>query len=250
MIKWLWLVLFFLLVVVGKKRGIKTFFTFILSFLLIVTYIFLMYLGLNPIILAFIICILASIILLFFLNDNNIKTRSAFISVMVVLFTVFLLIYFVSKKANLGSFGEESLESIGFYNFEINYNMSDVLIGMYLVCIIGTIIDTSISISSAMNEVLENNKKINEKDLYRSGMNIGSDILSTTINTLYFALISTYIGFFMWHKGASIEYVINYKLFAKDVIQLLFAFIGSVLIIPITSYISSKLLLSKKDTYF
>jgi len=157
-----------------------------------------------------------------------------------------LLIYFISKKANLGSFGEESLESIGFYSFEINYNMSDVLIGMYLVCVIGTIIDTSISISSAMNEILENNKKIDEKELYQSGMNIGGDILSTTINTLYFALISTYIGFFMWHRSASIEYVINYKLFAKDIIQLLFAFIGSVLIIPITSYVSSRLLLGRK----
>ena len=244
--KVLLIILFILLLLVGKKRGIKTFITFVSSMLLIILYIILMSVGLNAIILAFIICILASITSIFFLNGNSLKTKSAFISILIVLFIIFILIYITSKKAVIGDFGIESLESIGAFNFDINYNMNDVIIGMYLVSIIGTIIDTSMSVSSAMNEVLENNKTISKEELYKSGMNIGGDILSTTINTLYFALISTFIGFFMWHRGSSIEFVLNYKLFAKEVIQLLIAFIGSILIIPITSYISSIILKNGK----
>ena len=77
-------------------------------------------------------------------------------------------------------------------------------------------------------------------------MNIGGDILSTTINTLFFALVSVFIGFFMWHRGMTWEQLVNYKIFANDMTRLLIAFIGSVMIIPVTALISSKLLLSNK----
>ena len=67
--------------------------------------------------------------------------------------------------------------------------------------------------------------------------------MSTTINTLFFALISNFIGFSMWHRNVGLEYIINYKEFAKLIIELLLSFVASILIIPITAYISSKLLI-------
>ena len=244
--KLLLLILFILLLAVGRKRGVRTFFSFIMSMLLIFIYIFLMVLGCNAIITAFIICILASLISLFFLNGFSAKTVSAFISVLIVQVITFIIIYIITVRANIGCFAEESLETIAGYNQGIGYNMSNVIIGMYLVSIVGTVIDTAISVSSSMNEVLENNPKIREHELFESGMNIGGDILSTTINTLFFALISVFVGFFMWHRGLSFEMIINYKLFADDAMHLLIAFIGSVAIIPITAYLSSRMLLNKK----
>ena len=52
-------------------------------------------------------------------------------------------------------------------------------------------------------------------------MNVGGDILSTTINTLFFAIISSFIGFFMWHRNSPIENIINHKVFTQTVIELL-----------------------------
>lgn len=250
MTKLLFIVLFILLLLVGKSRGVKTFFTFLICMFLIVLYILLMRLGFNAIITAFIICILASIVSLFFLNGMNTKTFAAFIGVVIVQVITFILIYIINKQANVGCFAEESLDTIAGYYHSIGYNMSNVIIGVCLVSIVGTVIDTSISISSSMNEVHENNPKLKEKELYKSGMNIGGDILSTTINTLFFALVSGFIGFFMWHKGMSFEQIINYKLFVKELVDLLIAFIGSVMIIPITAYISSRMLLSEKASIF
>ena len=248
--KILFLILFVLLLLVGKGRGVKTFITFLICMFFILLYIILMNLGCNAIITAFIICILASIVSLFFLNGFNTKTLAAFIGVVIVQVITFILIYVICKRANVGCFAEESLETIGGYYHGIGYNMVNVLIGVYLVSIVGTVIDTSISISSSMNEVLENNQKIKQKELYQSGMNIGGDILSTTINTLFFALISGFIGFFMWHRNMSFEMIINYKLFVNELIGLFISFIGSILIIPITAFISSKVLISKKANKF
>ena len=235
-------ILFLLLFLVGRERGFKTFVTFYISIILIILYILIMSFNVNAIILALIICILSTVICLFLLNGYNIKTKSSFISIMIILVLIFPLIFFISKNANIQGFSMEDIETIGYYSFDINYDMTNVVIGMYLVCIIGTIIDTSISISSAMNEVLVNNPKLSSKELFKSGMSIGQDILGTTVNTLFFALICTFIGFFMWHKELSLEYLLNYKVFAFDLIQLLISFIGSILIVPITSYVSSIML--------
>ena len=235
-------ILFVLLLLVGRERGFKTFVTFYLSIILIILYIIIMSFKANAIIVALIICVLSTLICLFVLNGNNIKTKSSFISIMIVLLFIFPLIYFVGKYANIQGFSMESIDSIGYYSFDINYNYTNVIIGMFLVCIIGTVIDTSISISSAMNEVLINNPKIDKNELFKSGMTIGEDILGTTINTLFFALISTFIGFFMWHKDTSLEILFNYKAFTFDLIQLLISFIGSILIVPITSFISSRMM--------
>lgn len=239
MISILSIVLFILLIIIGKSRGFKTFLILYLSLFLIMVYLFVMSIGFNAIINAVIICIIVSAITLFGLNGYNVKTKSSFKAIMIILLIIFLLIFFIGKNANIQGFSAESLESIGGYSFDLNYDMTDLFIGMYLVCVIGTIIDTSISVSSAMNEVYINNKHLNRKELFKSGMNVGKDILATTINTLFFAIVAEFIGFFMWHYGSSLGFIINYKSFVQEIIKLFLCFIASILIIPITSYITS-----------
>lgn len=245
MITILSIILFLLLTIIGKSRGFKTFLIFYLSLFLIVVYLFVMSIGFGAITNAIIICIIVSAITLFGLNSYNVKTKSSFLSIMVILVLITLLTLFIGKNANIQGFSPEALESIGGYSFDINYDMTNLFIGMYLVCVIGTIIDTSISVSSAMNEVYINNKHLNKYELYKSGMNVGKDILSTTINTLFFAVVAEFIGFFMWHYGSGLGFLLNYKSFAQEIIKLLLCFIASILIIPVTSYITSRLLIKE-----
>ena len=247
MISILTIVLLVLLILVGKTRGIKTFGVFYLNLFLIIAYLFTVGLGFNAVLHAVILCIIVSATTLFGLNSTNIKTKTSFVSILIVLVITFGLVLFIGKSANIQGFSAESLEAIGGYSFDIGYDMTDILIGMFLITTIGTIIDTSISISSAVNEVYVNNPDLSQKELFRSGMNIGKDILATTINTLFFALVAEFIGFFMWHSKATLSYIINYKAFVVEVSKVLLCFISSILIIPITSYMISRNLINKKD---
>ena len=241
------LILFILLLLIGRSRGLKTFCIFYLSIFLIIIYLYIINLGFNAITHSIIICVLVTLVTLFGLNGVNVKTKSSFKSIMIVLLFIFLITFFIGKNANIQGFSAESLEAIGGYSFDLNYDMTNVFIGMYLITIIGTIIDTSISISSALNEVHLNNMNLDKHELYKSGMNIGKDILATTINTLYFALVAEFIGFFMWHYGSSFSFLLNYKSFAQEIIKLSLCFIASILIIPITSYITSRALLKSDE---
>ena len=241
------LILLILLIIVGKKEGIKTYMCFYLNYFLIFIFMILISVGFNAIILSIIICLLVASVSLFLTRGRNIKTESSFISIVVVLLFMFFIIFFVGKSASIGGFSYESIEAIAGYSYEINYNMEDVIIGIVLMCTIGTIIDTSISISTALNEVYLNNKGIQFKELYKSGMNVGKDILSTTINTLFFVFLGGTVGLFFWHYTDSIEIFINYKALCQELIELLSCFIGSILVIPITSFITSKKLSKRID---
>lgn len=239
MIKILSLILLVLLILIGKKDGLKTYICFYLNYILLFIFIFSIILGFNAIIMSLITCVLASLISLFLINGSNVKTKSSFISINIVLFIIFIIILLIGKNANIQGFSYESIESIGVYSYNINYNMTDLIIGIILMCTIGTIIDTSISISTALNEIYLNNKKLNIKELYNSGMNVGKDILSTTINTLFFVFLGGIVGFFFWHINENFEYIINYKSLVQELIELLCCCIGSIMVIPVTSCITS-----------
>lgn len=239
MIKVLTLIFLILLLIVGKMKGLKTFICFYINYILIILYIIFISIGLNAVISAIVICLAVCFVSLFMINGNSIKAQMSFISICIVLLIMIIIVQFISRSANIQGFSADAIEGLTMYNLYINCNMTDVIIGVYLLCIIGTIIDTSISISSALNEIYVNNKKITLKDLFNSGMNIGRDILSTTVNTLFFVFLGGIIAFFFWHYRESFGYIINYKALVQEIIELLFCFISSILIIPITSFITS-----------
>ncbi|HOO67869.1 MAG TPA: YibE/F family protein [Bacilli bacterium] len=238
-------ILFILFVLIGKNRGIKSFISLLLNFLIISITLLLIYFGLNPIITTMISCILISLITIFYLNGINIKTKASLISIMIVLILIFISILLLNNKLCIEGFSYESIEEIGSFSYNINLNMKQIVIVVILFSIMGAISDTSMAISSAIYEINENTPEMNKKELFTSGMNVGKDILGTTINTLFFVFISVFIGFFVWHYGENIIDIINDKEFVKEVIQVLFSFIGCILIIPITSLITVRMLKNK-----
>ena len=123
MIKLLFLILFVLLIVIGQERGVKTFLLFFSGLLLIAFYIIIVSAGVNAILLALIMSILITIIELFGLNGYNVKTKSSFLSVMIVVFVVGLLLYFVGMRADIQGFSTEDIETIGAFSFNINVNI-------------------------------------------------------------------------------------------------------------------------------
>ncbi len=245
MISVLMLVFFILLICVGKGRGLRTFLCFCLNYSLIIAYICFLILGFHAIIASLITCVIASLLSLYVLNGVNKKTKAAFQSICIILCFMFTLIYLIGKNANMQGFSHEALETISLFTYDIHYNMTNLVIGLILVCSIGTIIDTSISISTSLNEIYINNPQLGTLSLFKSGMNVGRDILSTTINTLFFVFLGGMIGFFIWHQHDSMGVILNYKSFMQETMELLCCCIGSIVVIPVTSYITATSLCKK-----
>ena len=236
--------LFLLMIYIDTKRGIKLFLSIIFNFIILMIIFYLIAIGLNPIICSLIGCFVISYIILYYVNERNIKTESSLKSVVIVLIILSFLIFFVTKISRIAGFGYESYEEINMFSYDVRIDFTDIAISMILISLIGATVDSSIAISSALYEVYDNNKNLSKKDLFLSGMNIGRDILCTTNNTLMFAFLGEFMTLLIWfYKGNySFLEIVNAKTFASEMIKIFFSAIGCIIVIPITAYIAAETL--------
>ncbi len=242
------ILLFLLMIYIDIKRGIKLFLSILFNFIILMIIFYLIAIGLNPIICSLIGCFIISYIILYYVNERNIKTESSLKSVIIVLIILSFLIFFVTKISRIAGFGYESYEEINMFSYDVKIDFTNIAISMILISLIGATVDSSIAISSALYEVYDNNKNLSKKDLFLSGMNIGRDILCTTNNTLMFAFLGEFMTLLIWfYKGDySFLEIINAKTFVSEMIKILFSAVGCIIVIPITAYITTETL--KKDS--
>ena len=241
------ILLFLLMIYIDIKRGIKLFLSVVFNFIILMIIFYLIAVGLNPIICSLIGCFIISYIILYYVNERNVKTESSLKSVIIVLIILSFLIFFVTKISRIAGFGYESYEEINMFSYDVKIDFTNIAISMILISLIGATVDSSIAISSALYEVYDNNKNLSKKDLFLSGMNIGKDILCTTNNTLMFAFLGEFMTLLIWfYKGDySFLEIVNAKTFVSEMIKILFSAVGCIIVIPITAYITTETL--KKD---
>ena len=236
------ILLFLLMIYIDIKRGIKLFLSILFNFIILMIIFCLIAIGLNPIICSLIGCFIISYIILYYVNERNVKTESSLKSVIIVLIILSFLILFVTKISRIAGFGYESYEEINMFSYDVKIDFTNIAISMILISLIGATVDSSIAISSALYEVYDNNKNLSKKDLFLSGMNIGKDILCTTNNTLMFAFLGEFMTLLIWfYKGDySFLEIVNAKTFVSEMIKILFSAVGCIIVIPITAYITTE----------
>ncbi len=242
------IILFLLMIYIDRKRGIKLFLSLIFNFLILMVIFYLIAFGFNPIICSLIGCFIISYIILYYVNEKNIKTISSLKSIVIVLLILAFLIFITTYISRIAGFGYESYEEINMFSYDIKLDYTNIAISMILISLIGATVDSSIAISSALYEVYENNKNLSKKELFISGMNIGKDILCTTTNTLMFAFLGDFMTLLIWfYKGHySFLDIVNAKTFVAELIRILFSGIGCIIVIPITAYITTNSLSKKR----
>lgn len=234
-------ILFLLMIYIDTKRGVRLFLSLIFNFLILITIFYFISLGVNPIICSLIGCFIISLIILYYVNGKNIKTESSLISIVIVLIILALAIFIITNLTRIAGFGYESYEEINMFSYNVKIDFTDIAISLILISLIGATVDSSIAISSALYEVYDNNKHLSKKELYKSGINIGKDILCTTTNTLLFAFLGDFMTLTFWFYKGNYSFldIVNAKTFASELIRILFSAIGCIIVIPITSYITT-----------
>lgn len=235
-------ILFILMILIGGKKGARSFIALFLNFgVLLLAVIIMTDPDANPIILTLIACTVISYINLFYINEVNNKTKPAFISTMATIAVLLIFIVIVTEKAMIQGFGEEETEELSIFSLYIGVDFVKIGASMIIMSTIGAITDVAISITSPMRELINHHPDISRKALFRFGITIGRDILGTNTNTLFFAFFGGYIALLIWFKDLSYSFgeVVNSKLFSAEMINILCAGIGIALIIPITSWIAA-----------
>src|SRR5690625_3608498 len=195
------IILFILMVLVGGRKGARSFIALFFNLgVMLLTTLFMTDPHVNPIILTIISCGIISCINLFYINKVNSKTKTAFVATVITVTILIIFINVMTKNAMIQGFGEEQVDELNIFSLYIGIDFIKVGTSMIIMSTVGAIIDVAISITSPMREIFQHDPSISRKRLFTSGINIGKDILGSNTNTLFFAFFGAYMGLLIWFK--------------------------------------------------
>lgn len=245
---WMFGVMLVVIILVGRNEGVRTVIAMVASGLIIYFFMLPLIAGGKPPVLVVVLSsgMIAFCSLVFVIGPSR-KTLSAVVSTMCGVTIAGLIIvisqHYLHFSGMENAISADIVEAVG-----IPFDFRQLLLAGMLIGLLGVAVDGAIEVSSSMEEVRRANPKMPTWQLISSGMNVGTDILGTMVNTLLFAYIGVRILLLM----AIIAPDLRNSLFASPVVELLSIGItsaeilrllagtlGLVLVIPITAIISA-----------
>lgn len=122
-----------------------------------------------------------------------------------------------------------------------------LLVGGIVISALGAVMDVAMSIASALSEIHLVDPELGPKDLFKSGMNIGRDMVGTMTNTLILAFIgsSFVVVIYLYSIGLQPYQLLSSSYLAIEVISGIASSIGVILSVPITAFISAYIISDK-----
>lgn len=226
-----------LILLIGRKQGLKSLLSLIITIALIFfVFIPLIIKGYSPLLTALVICVIATFVTLFTIAGINKKSISAILGTLSGTICAMLFAIIAGKLAQLTGLGNEDAQVLAFIPQQRDINYQSLLFAGIAIGALGAVMDTALSISSAMSEIVLTNEKISIRQLQKSGMNIGRDIIGSMSNTLILAYVSTNIPLILLLVlfNSQLKDVMNLDIITSEILRATAGSIGLILTIPLT----------------
>lgn len=127
--------------------------------------------------------------------------------------------------------------------------LKGLLIGGMLIAALGAIMDVAMSIASSVQELVTVNPNLTKKDIWKSGMNIGKDMIGTMTNTLILAFVgsSLLLVIYIYSLDLPAYELFSSTLVATELVHSIASSIGVLLSVPLTVFISAFFFTNKKN---
>lgn len=237
------ILLFIVIALIGGKKGIRSAITLLFTGLMIfLVMIPLLLKGFNPIIVSVLVCAITSAFTLIVVSGKNKKTLTAILGTVGGVLAAAIIAIFVGNWARLTGLGNEEAQLLAYVPQFRDLDYKGLLFSGIIIGALGAVMDVAMSISSSMAEIEEIHPKISNKDLFKSGMNVGRDIMGSMSNTLILAYVGSSIQVLLlfYSFNVSSYAVINMDHMASEIIRAMAGSIGLVFAIPITALIYVK----------
>lgn len=225
-----------LIYLIGSYKGLLSILSVTINSIIFYIGLLLYFKGVNLLFLCIIETLLFAILSLILASGINKKTLSAILSVITSTLIITILLLITVKVTNYKGI---NFNEISF----LTVPLEDIILPELLIGSVGAIMDVAITISSSIAELIEKDKKITTKKLNKSAKEIGKDIMSTMSNVLFFTYLCAGLPIFVLalRNGFTMYNYITTN-FSLELSRFLVGSIGIVLTIPISAFISIKLM--------
>lgn len=188
-------------------------------------------------------CIFITVMTLLIVNGADWKSLAAGIGCFSGVAVAGLLTLLMDSIIHLTGWLEESSINLYMLNPNGHIDLKAIIFASIIIGAIGAIMDVAMSLSSSLHELKAKLPDASAKDLFRSGMTIGRDIMGTMANTLVLAYIGSSLSMtlLMIAYTSSLTGLLNREAIIVEILNALAGSIGILLTIPLTSFVCSVL---------
>lgn len=131
-----------------------------------------------------------------------------------------------------------------------SFNFRDLIFAGIVIAALGACMDVGMSIASSLDEIKNKSKDISWKELFKSGMNIGKDVIGTMTNTLILAYVGGALTLTLLFLACNmgINEILNKETIAQEIISAISGSMGVVFTVPITAILYS--ILNRNKTIY
>ncbi len=232
------------LLIYAGTIGIKALLSFLLSIFIIWEILITQILnGRPPLPMTILTLILLSGIIIFMVAGLNRKGITAFLGTISGLAVTLLATLFFGKEAGLLGMTQPYVNALifsGYYDLDIRQIFySAIVLGAS-----GAAMDIAMDIAASMDEIRIKKPDISARDLVRSGLTVGRQVIGTMTTTLLLAYSGGYLTLLMIFrvKDPSFMRMINLKIVAAEIMRTLIGSIGLVMVAPITALLGGMII--------
>ncbi len=235
-----------LLIIIGRKKGALSLVSIIVTVGLIFTVLVPMILsGFCPIAAAILVSIISTVIAVYLIGGFNAKSTSAVIGICLSLIVAAILSILAIVFANLTGFAGE--ENLFLYANRPDLSFKGILSASVILAALGAVMDVGVSIASTINEVHETDTSLTVKELFKSGMNVGKDIIGTMSNTLILVYLGNALPLVLLSSNIDLGKFFNLNQVATEILAAIAGSCALLICVPITAILAAMLIKRNKD---
>ena len=206
--------------------------------------------GANTLLMTFIVCAYVAVVSLTIVGGVQKKTVCAMLGAVAGTALALLFGLLAQALTRVNGLRIEDVEPLlQLRQTGTPIGLRGLLVGGIIISALGAVMDVTMGIASSLAEVHAANPQLSRRELFRSGMNIGRDMVGTMTNTLILAFLGS--GFtlilYLYSLGLSFRQLMSSAYVSMEVVSGIASSVGVILSIPLTALITAAVFTREKQ---
>ena len=232
------------LITFARWTGIKALLSFIFSGAVIIKLLLPAILkGTDPLIITFAVVTLLSFVIIFLVGGFTRKGFTAFLGSLGGIGITSLLAILFTNLFKIHGAVRPFTETLLYQGFDF-LNLPHLFMAGIFLASSGAVMDLSMDIAAAMDEIKQKHPVISRVELIRSGFTVGRQVVGTMTTTLLLAYTGGYTALMMtfMSQGIPLANIINMIYVSAELVHTMVGSFGLILVAPITAMIGGFIL--------
>lgn len=236
---------------IGGKKGIASAVSLVFTFICILfLYLPMLYMGVSPFLSAAVVAALTTLVTMVLIGGFSVKTLASILGTVAGVVASGGIASLFGNLAHISGWNVDDIESLIFVGQNSRLQIGGILFSGILIAALGAVMDVSISIASTIGELHAHNPHLTAGALFKSGINVGRDMMGTMSNTLILAFTGGSVSLLVMIYAYDMPYlqIMNMYAIGIEILQGLSGTLGVILTVPFVSFVSAVLMARQGKT--